>query len=72
MSGELHLLFVLEFILEILVTFEVNQLSALEHAVRQGFVVSATDHIDLWVDVSALDHLKVMWKIASEVDLFVA
>ena len=72
MSCELHLLLVFKLILEVLITFEINQLSALEHTIRQSLVVSSTDHVDLWVDVSALDHLEIVWEVASEIDLLVA
>ena len=72
MSSKLHLFLIFKFILEILIAFEIDQLSALEHTVRKCLVISTSDHVHLWVDISTLDHLEVMREIASEINLFVA
>ena len=46
-----------------------NDLAALEHAIRQGFEVTATDHEYTWFGSDAdLNHLKVVREIAAELD----
>jgi len=45
-----------------------DELSALEHAVGESFIVSATNHEDSGVDTAELDHAEVVGEIASKVD----
>ena len=47
-------------------------LAALEHAIRQGFEVAATDHEYTWLGSDAdLNHLEVVREIAAELDKLV-
>lgn len=48
-----------------------DELSALEHRIRKCLVITATNHEGFWMLDTNLDHLEIMWEIASEVNGFV-
>lgn len=72
MSCKLHLFLFFKFILETVIASQFFELSALEHGIWQSFIVSTSNHKNLWVDVTNLDHLEIVWKVASEINWSVA
>lgn len=48
-----------------------DEFSALEHRIRKRLVVTSTNHEGFWMLDTNLDHLEVVWEIASEVNGFV-
>ena len=65
MSGILHVFLGNEIVLRV----SLQQLSTLEHAVWQSFVVTSSNHKDTWIDSANLDHLEVMRKVSLKVDI---
>jgi len=70
MSCEVHPLLVKELkVISTRIVF-INKFAALEHAIRQRFVITTTDHEYTWLLYTHLNHLEIMWKVAFEIDKF--
>ena len=67
MSGVLHTGLVLEVHLVLWLVEGTDELSTLEHAVGQCLVITTSDHVHFWVLLTQLNHLEIVWEVASEV-----
>ena len=68
MSSILHTGLVLKVHLEGWLVEWTDKLSALEHAVGQSLVITSSDHVNFWVLMTQLNHLEIVWEVASEVN----
>lgn len=72
MSSILHSFSILELEKVLWVAIWCKKFSTLEHTIRQWFVISTSDHIDLWINSSKLDHLKVVWEVWFKLNSFMS
>jgi len=63
----LHTGFVLKEHVSVWLVEWTRQFSTLEHAVWQCLVVTSTDHENSWALLTKLNHLEIMWEVASEI-----
>lgn len=70
MSSVLHSLLVDKFQVVVDGWLITDQFLAQKHAVWESFVVTTTEHKDTWLLDANLDHLEIMWKVPSELDIF--